>query len=297
VTRAAPAVSVGLAVRSAEHVVGPCIESVLAQDFTDLELVVCDNVSDDGTVSVVQGYARTDPRIRLSVNETNVGSQANMNRVFDLARGEFFRWISSDDWLEPGYLSTCLAALEESDRSIGVTTYFTIHTAEGSSRYEEYTGEFPTSADPARRFERMLWFFQAGDAKYDPIYGLYRRAALARTPRLRASEQADWLLCAQLALMGPIAHVKQRLAHRTRSYSLEPDLVAWRRRLDAVHAEELRSSWRRLHRDLLDLALSASLTDEQVRRCKRALRRFMVKEAVRRGRQSTIRTRDRLLRN
>ena len=204
-----PALSIGLAVRNGKDVVGRCIESVLSQDFTDLEFVIRDNVSDDGTIAMLEDYARSDRRIALSVNEGNVGSHENMRRVLDASHGRFFRWISADDWLEPGCLSTCVRTLERRPDAIGVTTWFTIHTPDESTRYEEYRGEFPTSPDPARRFERMLWFFHAGDAKYDPIYGMYRREHLVRSHPLRPSERTDWLLSAELALMGPINNLER----------------------------------------------------------------------------------------
>ena len=177
-----PALSIGLAVRNGRHFVGRCIELILSQDFTDLELVICDNASDDGTIGTLEDYARADRRIRLSVNQVNIGLHENMRRVLESSRGTFFRWISADDWLEPRCLSACVRALESRPDAIGVTTWFTIHTPDGSTRYEEYRGEFPNSPDPARRFERMLWFFHAGDAKYDPIYGIYRRDRLMRCP-------------------------------------------------------------------------------------------------------------------
>ena len=85
-----------------------------------------------------------------------------------------------------------------------MTSAFTIHMDDGSTRFEQYPGEFPTSHDPVRRFERMLWFFQAGDAKYDPIYGVYRRRHIVESHPLRPSERADWFLSAELALRGPI---------------------------------------------------------------------------------------------
>ena len=193
VSKALPALSIGLAVRNGGQLVERCIESILSQDFTDLELVICDNASDDGTIRKLEEYARADRRIRFSVNQVNIGSHENMRRVLDISRGTFFRWISDDDWLEPGCLSTCVRALESRPDAIGVTTWFTIHTPDGSTRYEEYRGEFPNSPDPARRFERMLWFFHAGDAKYDPIYGIYRRDRLMRTSFPRPSERTDWL--------------------------------------------------------------------------------------------------------
>jgi glycosyltransferase involved in cell wall biosynthesis len=290
-----PTLSVGLAVRNDVDVVGRCIDSIVSQDFTDLELVISDNASDDGTSQLLEEYARRDQRIRLNVNEVNIGLHENMDRVLELSHGELFRWISSDDWLEPGSLSACVRALRTREEAIGVTTHFTIHTADGSARCEEYCGEFPISPDPARRFERMLWFFHAGDGKYDPIYGMYRREALMRSHRHRPSEQADWLLSAELALMGPIVHVGRRLVNRMRTYSANIDRAALRRRLDPGRGEDLKSSSQRLYRDLLALVMAAGLNEEQLRRCKRALRRFWLEDLALRGHARISRTRHRLL--
>ena len=291
-----PALSIGLAVRNGQNVLNRCIESILSQDFTDLELVICDNASDDGTIDMLHDYARADPRIKLSANQVNIGSHENMMRVLEASRGTFFRWISADDWLEPRCLSTCVRALESRPDAIGVTTWFTIHTPDGLTRYEEYRGEYPTSPDPARRFQRMLWFFHAGDAKYDPIYGLYRRNCLMRAHVLRPSERTDWLLSAELTLLGPIIHVDERLANRTRSYPAGVDRAAFRRRLDPVRAEQLRTSPHRLYRELYALAVSADLSEAQLRRCKWALRRFWIKEGIRKARLRVSDTRHRMLR-
>jgi glycosyltransferase involved in cell wall biosynthesis len=290
-----PALSIGLAVRNARNSVRRCIESILSQDFTDLELVICDNASDNGTIETLEKYARTDERIRLSVNDVNIGSQENMRRVLDASNGALFRWISADDWLEPECLSTCVRVLESRPDAVGLTTWFTIHTRDGS-RFEEYRGEFPTSADPARRFERMLWFFHAGDAKYDPIYGMYRREHLLRAHPLRPSERADWLLSAELALLGPIINVEKRLANRTRDYPVGVDRAAFRRRLDPAHGERLRASPRRLYRELYALAVMADLTEPELSRCRRALRRFWVREVARAGRSRMSDARHRVLR-
>lgn len=290
-----PVLSVGLAVRNGATIVGRCIESVLSQDFTDLELVICDNVSDDGTIALLEEYARRDERIVLHLNEVNIGSHENMKRTLDLARGRYFRWISADDWLEPGCLSACVAALQSRPHAVGVTTWFTIHTDDGATRYEEYPGEYPTSQDPARRFERMLWFFHAGDAKYDPVYGMHRREALIRARALRPSERTDWLLSAELAVMGPILHLPERLAHRRRDYQVGRDRVAFRRRLDPARGEQLKTSARRLYREMYAIAVSADLNPEQLRRCRRALRRFWIKQIITEARSRVADARHRAL--
>jgi glycosyltransferase involved in cell wall biosynthesis len=296
VSKDCPTLSIGLAVRNGGHGVRRCIESILSQDFTDFELVICDNVSDDGTIETLEGYARADKRVRLIVNEINVGSHENMRRVFEASSGTFFRWISHDDWLEPGCLSTCVRALESRPDAIGVTTWFAILAPDGSTRYEAYQGEFPTSPDPVRRFQRMLWFFHAGDTKYDPIYGVYRRKSLMRTHILRPSQRNDWLLAAELALMAPIIHVNERLANRTCTPPVGVDQVAFRRRLDPIRAEQLRTSPRRLYRELFTLAVSADLDEEQLRDCRRALRHFWIKEVIRTTRLRLSNARYRLLR-
>jgi glycosyltransferase involved in cell wall biosynthesis len=285
-----PLISVGLAVRNGRDTVERCIDSVLSQEFADLELVVSDNASDDGTIEVVESYARIDRRVRLSLNRVNMGSHANMNRVLAEGRGSYFRWISADDWLEPGCLSACVQTLERRPDAVGVSSGFTIHTADGHARHEDYEGEFPTSSDPARRFERMLWFFHAGDGKYDPVYGLYRRERLLRSHRIQPVERTDWLLSAELALMGPILHVRERLAHRTRHYpTSSQQRLALRHRLDPRRARELPSSPQRLAGELRALAVRANLSEDQLRRCRRALRSFRVKEV---GRVSRVRVAD-----
>jgi glycosyltransferase involved in cell wall biosynthesis len=295
VSHPSPTLSIGLAVRNGRDVIERCVESVLSQDFTDLELVICDNVSDDGTMDAIESYASADRRVRFAVNPVNIGLHENVMRVLGSANGTFFRWISADDWLEPGCLSACVRALKERPDAIGVTTSFTIHTPGGSTRYEDYRGEFPSSADPARRFERMLWFFHAGDAKYDPVYGTFRRSQLMRSHLLRPTEQADWLLSAELALMGPIIHLHERLSNRTRDYSPGVDPAAVRRRLDPVRADRLRTSPQRMCRELFALAVTADLTEQQLRHCRRALGRFWINEQARIGRLRVSNARHRLL--
>jgi glycosyltransferase involved in cell wall biosynthesis len=279
-----PALSVGLAVRNDPQGVRRCIESVLSQDFTDIELVISDNASDDDTVETLQDYARQDRRVRVAVNPVNIGSHENMNRVLELSRGTLFRWISADDWLEPHALSAGVCALERHADAVGVTSGFTLHSPGAAPRYELYPGEFPSAPDPARRFERMLWFLHAGDAKYDAIYGLYRRQPLLLSGRIRPNERADWLLGAELALMAPIIHIRELLAHRTNSYAVGVDRAAFRRRLDPVRGEQLKTSATDMHRELYAIARSANLSEEQLRRCRRALRRFWLLELKRTNR-------------
>ena len=104
---------------------------------------------------------------------------------------------------------------------------------------------------------------------------------MPRAGPLRPSEGNDWLLSAELSLLGPILNIEQRLANRTRDYPVAVDRDAFRRRLDPPRATQLETSPLRLYRELWALAVTADLIDAQLRRCKQALRRFWLKEVAR----------------
>jgi glycosyltransferase involved in cell wall biosynthesis len=254
-------------VRNGEAFLHRALDSVLAQDLGDFEVVVSDNASDDSTPEILRDYARRDTRFRLHANTENVGILENVNRVFDLARGEFVRLLGVDDWLEPTYLSRCLAAFEAHPDAIGVTTSFYTHFDRGESVCEVYSGEVPDSPNPVRRLARMLWFHHASDRIYDPLHGLFRRAALARSERIRIMTFNDRLLAAELALMGPIAHIPECLAHRRRDYHQSDDREAFLRRLHPSRWREIDAGPLRVGRVMLSIVRASELSPSQQVRC------------------------------
>ena len=82
---------------------------MLAQTMADFELIVSDDRSTDGTVAIVEEYARRDPRVRLSVNSRNLGDYGNRRQAATLARGRFLKYHDSDDVMYPH----CLAVMVE----------------------------------------------------------------------------------------------------------------------------------------------------------------------------------------
>jgi glycosyltransferase involved in cell wall biosynthesis len=92
-----------------EAFIAEAIESVLAQTFTDFELIVVDDGSKDRTMEIARSYAQRDSRIRLYQNEKNIGQFANRNYAASLATGEFIKYHDSDDVMYPH----CLAIMTE----------------------------------------------------------------------------------------------------------------------------------------------------------------------------------------
>src|SRR5687767_10059373 len=110
--------------RGAAHVAAT-IESVLAQTFSDFELLIVDDHSPDETALVVGRYR--DNRIRFVRNERNVGPQGNWNRCLQLARGRYFKLLPQDDLLAPQCLARQVDVLE-ADRSQRLALVFSART-------------------------------------------------------------------------------------------------------------------------------------------------------------------------
>ena len=92
-----PLVSVLMTAYNREAFIADAIASVLAQKFADFELVVVDDASRDRTVEIANDLAARDRRIRVYVNERNLGAYPNRNYAATLARGSLIKYHDSDD--------------------------------------------------------------------------------------------------------------------------------------------------------------------------------------------------------
>lgn len=210
----APRLSFGLPVFNGQRSIGRVIDKILQQTFTDVELVISDNHSTDQTAEICLERAARDPRVKFFPQQANAGIVANFNRAFALSRGEYFRWIGADDWLEPSYAERCVSLLDAHPEAIGVTTYMAYWSDNGEKHYAEYGGERVNSPSPHQRFSRCLWLMNQDYRYFDPMYSMHRRKVLERTHGLRPILNGDQMLAAELSLLGPYVHVPECLANR-----------------------------------------------------------------------------------
>lgn len=263
-----PLLSFGLPVRNGAASIERCLESILAQDLDDFEIVVSDNASSDATPDIVRRYARRDARIQLFEQPENVGLIENFNTVARRAQGRYFRWIGADDWIEPRCASLSVDALEADPEAIVATSFFTLECANGERLHEEWRGEYLSSPDPVRRFRRMLWFFDQGATRYEPTYATIRRDALLATHLLRIHRNNDWLMSTQLALAGRFVHVPECLLHRSWDPVPFESQAELPRRLHPHRHPELRLSSRHLLAGLMAVIAQADLSTGQRVRCR-----------------------------
>lgn len=99
------------------------IDSVLAQSYTDFELIIVDNCSTDNTVDVVNTYVEKDSRIKLHINETNIGMYRNYNQALLLAKGEYIKFLNADDKFHPKLLEKFVYIFQNHPSVSLVTSY------------------------------------------------------------------------------------------------------------------------------------------------------------------------------
>lgn len=275
-----PRVTVGMPVWNAEPTVRESIESVLAQDFPDFELVVSDNASTDGTRDILQEYARADHRVRLVLHEVNRGGAANFSGLLDHARSPYFKWQSGDDLVRPTYLSRCVEVLDAEPAVVLAYAKTTMIGEDGTFWRHHDDRLHMRQPHPWQRldhFARFRWLC-------NPQFGMIRTEALRRTALLTPKVSSDITMLAQLALQGQFHEVPERLFLRriaARSAGLgelsEDEVARWfnpqggrptvppgARVLWDVNRSILRSSMPVSHRVLTLLAYDAARARRQV---------------------------------
>jgi len=110
VTNSKPLVSIGMPVYNGEKYIRYALNSLLAQDFTDFELIISDNASTDETWKICQEYAAKDSRIRLYRNKETMGGYSL--RVLELSSGKYFMWAAHDDVWKLHFISELVNLLE-----------------------------------------------------------------------------------------------------------------------------------------------------------------------------------------
>jgi len=125
----APRVTVFIPVYNRERYLAETIDSVLAQSFTDFEVVLVDDGSVDRSIEIIESYQ--DPRIRLFRNETNLGIPRTRNRGLEEARGELIAMLDSDDIMLPQRLQMQVSYFDAHAECVGLGSWSKYINAEG----------------------------------------------------------------------------------------------------------------------------------------------------------------------
>jgi len=230
-----PLVSIGLPVYNGQKYLRRAIDSILAQNFRDFELIISDNASTDETSAICLDYERRDSRVRYSRNDHNIGLAGNHNRVVSLSHGRWFKWAAYDDEYPQQMVGKHVEVLEGS----GPLVSFVYSQCE---RIDESGVSYGVSSDhvelksklPHRRLAHLLW----NASIYNFTYGMIRLDALLRTRHYGGYPMADRVLFAELAMLGEIREIREPLLrlrlHAGRTFQAHTDIRSLRALFDPL---------------------------------------------------------------
>jgi glycosyltransferase involved in cell wall biosynthesis len=208
--RGVPVISLGLPVFNGAEYLASSLDSLLNQTYTDFELVISDNASTDDTPAICERYRRSDPRIRYSRNERNMGASWNFNHVYALARAPYFKQVAHDDLCEPTFLERCVDVLEN-DPTVVMVYPRTILIDGDGNELERFSNTLDLQERFAhQRFQHFHHVFGEWSICH-PIFGVMRVAPVRGREILPRFIASDMVFLAELALRGKIVEFPEYL--------------------------------------------------------------------------------------
>lgn len=152
-----PLISVIIPTYNVEKYVERCLDSILGQDYENLEVIIIDDVSPDNTVEVCRKYAEKDSRVKVYPNETNCGPATNRNRGLEKANGDYILFADADDFYRRGILRDMVESAEETGADLVLCDYKCYYSpADDDGIYEAKHNKILTNE---QAFERLFRFF------------------------------------------------------------------------------------------------------------------------------------------
>lgn len=205
-----PLISIGIPVYNGERYLKDALDSLLAQTFTDFELIISDNASTDRTQDICQAYLVKDNRIRYYRNEVNRGAAWNYNQVFHLSSGAYFKWAAHDDMVAPEFLEKCIQVLDQEPEVVLVYPGSLLFEADGRQKGSYFDGLDLRDEAAHIRFRKFL----ARPGLCHAVFGVLRSATLRNTALIGNFPRSDRNLLGELSLSGKICELPDKLFYR-----------------------------------------------------------------------------------
>lgn len=176
-----PKVSIGMPVYNGENFIKEALDSLLAQTFTDFELIISDNASTDETEAICQDYAAKDMRIRYIRQTENRGAIANFKFVLDEAVGEYFMWAAADDIWSHEFIMTCNRLLSDNNQAGMAMTAYEVQSLTSfifNLRFRNPLDciENPSNIDRIKSYTKLSFWTH----KDNLVYALWRKVLLKK---------------------------------------------------------------------------------------------------------------------
>lgn len=202
-----PLVSIGLPVFNGEKSLAKCLDALIKQDYSNLEIIISDNGSTDRTSNICEEFLKKDTRIKYYRTSKNLGSNWNFNRVFELSSGKFFMWAAHDDLRELSFVSVCVEKLEQFPEAVLCHTHTEMFIENRKERLcVSNLNSFNGVTGLVERYQETLKNFPAV-----AIYGVFRSSAMKKTNMLAKKIASDLAFIQELSIYGYFIQVPEIL--------------------------------------------------------------------------------------
>ena len=205
-----PLVSIGIPVYNEERYIDLTIDSLLAQDYPNLEVIISDNASTDRTSEICQARSKSDPRIRYFRSEQNEGAVNNFNTAFRWSTGKYFMWAGAHDLWAPTFISKAVTLLEAEPAVILVYPHTMLIDSEGVESTTVPDEIDTRHLSPLQRYLKFIWRV----CWCNMIHGVIRSDVIRQTQMFRHVWGSDILLLTELSLAGEFAQLPETLFYR-----------------------------------------------------------------------------------
>ncbi|SEP96074.1 glycosyltransferase family 2 protein [Butyrivibrio sp. TB] len=115
-------ISISVAVYNGEKYLNKCVDSLLAQTYKNIEVILVDDGSTDSCPAICDEYAQKDPRVKV-VHKKNGGLASGRNAGIAAATGSYLGFMDGDDWVDPDMYMRLMAAIREHKADVAITRY------------------------------------------------------------------------------------------------------------------------------------------------------------------------------
>lgn len=203
-----PLVTIGIPVYNEARFLDLTLVSLFAQDYPNIEIIISDNASTDGTGEICARAANEDARVRVLYAAVNTGATANFQRCLDAAKGDLFMWAGGHDLWSFNFVSQCVDVLSRHPATVVATTESEWIDPTSQPFGQRACVLDTRGVDPLARVFMLLW------ANMHATYGLMRISALRATGPIPNYSGADLILLLRMVLQGEFVPVPGALWSR-----------------------------------------------------------------------------------
>lgn len=159
-------ISVIVPVYNVNKYIRKCVDSIIEQTYTNLEIILVDDGSTDGAEIICDEYSKNDKRIKV-IHKPNGGLSEARNVGIDIANGKYISFIDSDDYVENNYIELLYKSIKKNDADISVSSYMQVYN--DGKKIDKSTGRV-ACLDSETSLYKMLYNDEIGISAWAKLY-------------------------------------------------------------------------------------------------------------------------------